>query len=180
MINNLRIKSILLNLFLILSLSLGFLSCSMLGIPSGKNWSPDSGKQLGTVEVGSIRVDKNADWDSIEAETRRLLPMLLAEAGYKHTAPGTALSEQIPAYRVDAVLIEREYMENWKTRRSLSAEILFIENANDAFTDNSDKKTILAAGKTLLSGAKSFSSSKILHDLLESALLNALKALPKK
>ncbi|MCL1812343.1 MAG: hypothetical protein FWG29_02340 [Treponema sp.] len=185
MIINFRIKSVFLNILLILGLSLGFFSCSMLGIPSGKNWSPDSGKQLDTVEIGMIRVDKNADWDSVEAETRRLLPLLLAKAGYKQITPGTVLAEQLPAYWVDAVLIEREYMENWKTRRSLSAEILIrkngtVENAHDVFADDPGEKTVIAAGKMLLSGAKSFSSSKTLHDLLESALSNALRALPKK
>ncbi|MCL1928590.1 MAG: hypothetical protein FWG07_07345 [Treponema sp.] len=185
MINNFRLKSIFLNIFFGVCLSLCLLSCSMLGIPSGKNWSPDTGRFFDTLEIGTIQVDKNADWDSVESETKRLLPLLLAKAGYKQVSQGTALPEQLPAYKIDAVLIEREYMENWKTRRSLSAEILvwkneIMENADDVTAGKPGKRTVLAAGKAILSGAKSFSSSKTLHDLLESALSNALRALPKK
>jgi hypothetical protein len=69
-------------------------------------------------------------------------------------------------------------MENWKTRRSLSAEILIFKNET---TGNSNEDTTpLAAGKALLSGTKSLSSSKTLYNLLQSALSNAIKALPKK
>ena len=146
----------------------GALSCSMLGIPSGQNWSPGSGKLLGFAETGTVRVDKNADWDSVEAETRRLLPLFLAEAGYRQSAPDINVPGQMPLYRVDAVLVEREFLENWKTRRSLSAEVIILKN-----------ETPVAVGKAVLSGNKSLSSSTVLHDLLKLALSNALKALPK-
>ena len=164
-------------LFLSFLISVGFFSCSMLSIPSWQNWSPGSGKQLAIAETGIVRVDKNADWDSVETETRRLLPLLLAEAGYKQTVPETDLPEQLPAYKVDVVLIEREYMENWKTRRSLSAEIAIWKNDESG---KAGEKVLLAAGKALLLGTKSLSSSKTLHNLLKLALSNALKALPKK
>ena len=164
-------------LFLNLLISVGFFSCSMLSIPSGQNWSPGSGKQLGVAETGIVRVDKNADWDSVEAEARRLLQLFLAEAGYKQTVPETDLPEQMPVFMVDVVLIEREYMENWKTRRSLSAEVTIWKNEK---TGEAEKKVLLAAGKALLSGTKSLSSSNTLHNLLKLALSNALKALPKK
>jgi len=180
--NNSR-NTFLIRSFLILSafLCLGFFSCSMLGFPSAQSWSPLSGEQFGFAELGTIRVDKNADWDSVEAETRRLLPLFLSEAGYKQAAQGVDLQRQMPLYRVDAVLIEREYMENWKTRRSLSAEIVIwkSETLNDQSIHNLAEKTPLAAGKALVSGNKSLSSSKALHDLLKAALTNAIKALPK-
>lgn len=163
---------------------LGFFSCSILGFPSAQSWSPSFGEQYGFIELGTIRVDKNADWDSVEAEARRLLPLFLSEAGYKQAAQGADLPEQLPLYRIDAVLIEREYMENWKTRRSLSAEIVIWKNEtgsnlNYESTTGINKKPPLAAGKSLLSGNKSLSSSKALHGLLKSALSNAIKALPK-
>jgi len=140
-------------------------SCSML--PSGKSWSTVSKKQRDAVELGTIRVDKNADWDSVEAEARRFLPLCLAERGYIQNAPGKS------RYRVEAVVIEREYMENWKTRRSLSAEVLIWEQG--------EKFLPLAAGKAVVSGTtKSLSSSKILQRMLRSALSRALGALPKK
>ena len=165
--NNIKITALLL-------ISLISVSCSVLGSPSGFRWSPPSGKQLGIAELGTVRVDKNADWDSVEAEAGRLLPLLLAEAGYKQAVP--AFPQQAKIFTVDVVLVEREYMENWKTRRSLSAEIFIWEGEKN----DRKEKAPLAAGKALLSGRKSLSSSKTLYNLLKASLSNALRALPKK
>jgi hypothetical protein len=147
----------------------------MLGLPSGLSWSPFSGKELGLAELGTVRVDKNADWDSVDAEARRLLLLLLSKAGFKQNTAAAAGQKMF--YKVDVVLIEREYMENWKTRRSLSAEILIFKNETTG--GSNEEKTPLAAGKALLSGTKSLSSSKTLYNLLHLALSNAIKALPK-
>jgi hypothetical protein len=180
MINTIRSTSFL----LILAACIGFCSCSILGIPSGFNWSPGSGKKHGDIKVGTIRVDKNADWDSVEAETKRLLPLLLSQAGYGQASQKTDSLLPIIENKADVVLIEREYMKNWKTLRSLSAEVLIFEcriipDLNDPSV-LIEEKNLLAAGKALLSGKKSFSSSKVLYDLLELALSNALKAMPKR
>jgi len=140
-------------------------SCSIL--PSGGSWSFVPGKQVAAVEIGTIKVDKNVGWDSVEAEARRFLPLLLAERGYIQNVPEKS------RYRVEAALIEREYMENWKTRRSLSAEVIIWEQGENLLP--------LAAGKTVVDGSvKSLSSSKVLHRILNSALSSALEALPKK
>jgi len=147
-----------------LIITLLFYSCS--SFPSTRSWSAGSRTRKGNAELRTVRVDKNADWDSVEAETRRLLPLLLAEQGY----PYSETSEN--HFLADIALIEREYMENWKTRRSLSAEVMLFMTG----------ETIpLSAGKAVLSGTKkSLSSSKTLHKLIKSALSNALKGLPKK
>jgi hypothetical protein len=143
-----------------------FLFCSCSTIPSGKNWPSGSGARKGTAEVRTVRVDKNADWDSLEAETSRLLPFLLEKNGYPYS------DSDENRYLVDLVLIERNYMENWKTRRSLSAEVLIIRPG---------EKIPMSAGKAVLTDtAKSLSSSYILHVLLNRALSGALKGLPKK
>lgn len=140
-------------------------SCSTLALfyPLGKGWPPEGPKVLGSAELGTVRVDKNAGWDSVEAETRRLVPLLLREKGYARGQD----------YRVDVILIEREYMENWKTRRSLSAEIRILDN------DGAGENAPLAAGKALFLGKKSLSSSKVLNDLLKAALSRALRALSR-
>jgi len=147
-----------------LILTILFYSCS--SFPSTKSWSAVSRTRKGSAELRTVRVDKNADWDSVEAETSRLLPLLLAERGY----PYPEMSEN--RFLADVALIEREYMENWKTRRSLSAELMFFRPG----------ETIpLSAGKAVLSGTKkSLSSSRTLHKLIRSALSNAIKGLPKK
>ncbi|MDR2662014.1 MAG: hypothetical protein LBC31_03355 [Treponema sp.] len=153
-------------LFLWAALPVLLVSCSTLVpfYPMGKGWPPESRKIRGSAELVAVRVDKNADWDSVEAETRRLLPLLLREKGY---VQGTE-------YRVEAVLIEREYMENWKTRRSLSAEVRIW--SNNGYTEGA---VPLSAGKALFLGKKNLSSSKVLNDLLKAALSRALRALAK-
>ncbi|GHV86657.1 hypothetical protein AGMMS50230_22650 [Spirochaetia bacterium] len=148
----------------VLLAALYFFSCSTLGISSGQGWSALPPEKRGTALLGTIRVDKNADWDSIEAEAKRLLPLLLAEDGY---AALPVYAEEGKTYRIDAILIEREYMENWKTRRSLSAEIRIFGSSEE----------LLSAGKALLSGGKSLSSSKVLYKLVRLALSRALEAL---
>jgi hypothetical protein len=144
-------------------------SCTVLGFrPSAWSW-PVPKENLGTAEIQHIRVDKNADWDSVEAEVRRILPLLLAEQGYGRG----------PQYRVSAVIIEREYMENWKTRRSLSVEIRIWENPGPVH-GNGEEPLPAAAGTALFSGNRSLSSSRILHSLLRRALSKAVKELQKK
>jgi hypothetical protein len=132
------------------------------------DWSFALGRRAAIiVELGTVRVDKYADWNSVEAEARRFLPLLLAKKGY------VVSDTEENRYRIDAVLIEREYMENWKTRRSLSAEVLIWKRGEAALP--------LSAGGTVLTGSrKSLSSSKVVHDLMRSAIANAIKGLPKK
>ncbi|MDR2552487.1 MAG: hypothetical protein LBD31_04890 [Treponema sp.] len=152
----------------------GLVACSSLGIyPSVKGWPSGVREEKGRMEPGKIRVDKTAGRDSVEAEVERLLPLLLAEEGYAGKArmpEENGLS--IPGYRVESFLVEREYTEGWKTRRSLSAEILIWKSG----VPEGDPP--LAAGKAVLLGSKSLSSSKVLYDLLRRALSRALRALP--
>jgi hypothetical protein len=147
-------------------LFLAFLFCSCSALPSGKSWSTASRARRGSAELRSVRVDKNADWDSVQAETSRLLPLLLAKRGYSYS------DTDENRFITDVVLIEREYTENWKTRRSLSAEIMFFRPGGSI---------PLSAGKVMLSGTKkSLSSSKVLHKLINTAFSKALKGLPRK
>jgi hypothetical protein len=131
------------------------------------DWSFVKGARSGSIELGTVRVDKYADWTSVEAEARRFLPLLLAEKGYIMS------DTEENRYRIDAVLIEREYMEEWKTRRSLSAEILIWKR-------DQTELPLCAGGAVLTGSRKSLSSSKIVHDLLRSAIANAVKGLPGK
>ncbi|MDR2701572.1 MAG: hypothetical protein LBB72_03995 [Spirochaetaceae bacterium] len=146
-------------------LFLAFLFCSCSALPSGKSWSTVSRTRRGTAELRTVRVDKIADWDSVEAEAGRLLPLLLAKRGYHYS------DTDENQYLVDLVLIEREYMEKWKTRRCISAEVSISKPG---------RKTPLTAGKVICTGTKkSFSSSKVIHKLAKKALSGALRRLPR-
>jgi hypothetical protein len=130
--------------------------------PHQEAWSSAGTFGRGTMAVGTISVDSITGWDSLEKEIGGLLPLLLVEKGY--VPPDTETKADFTA---DVSLIEREYMEGWKTKRSLSVEVR-IRGAGDA---------ILSAGRAMLSGNKSFASSNVTNVLLRSALSKALSAL---
>jgi hypothetical protein len=150
--------------FLLAVLAGGMLaSCASLDMPfpSGKSWvQPVSPK--GHLRIGAISADKSSEWNSLEREMAGLLPLLLLEQGY--AAAETA------GCRIDASVIEREYLSGWKTKRSLSAEIrIWKEGEEQPFS----------AGKAMLSGDQSLASSKVLSTLLKLALSKALLGLEK-
>jgi hypothetical protein len=134
-------------------------SCS--GLPSGKGWTQPVSPR-GSIQLGTIRADKSSEWTSLEREIAGLLPLLLMERRYE--------TADIAKYRIDAAVIEREYLSGWKTRRSLSAEVR-IWKEGDCLP--------LSAGRVIVSGNKTFASSGVLSDLLRRALSKALRGLPK-
>jgi hypothetical protein len=132
--------------------------------PVNEAWSSAGNFSKGTMAAGTIGVDSLTVWDSLEREITGLLPLLLIEKGY--ALPD---AENTADFTADVSVIEREYMEGWKTTRSLSVEVR-IRNSEGAF---------LAAGRAMLSGDKSFASSQVTNVLLRSALSKALFALSK-
>jgi hypothetical protein len=136
------------------------LSCA--AVPVKEAWSSAGTFSKGTMAAGKISVDSVTGWDSLEREIAGLLPLLFLEKGY--APPGTKSGADFTA---EVSVIEREYMEGWKTKRSLSIE-LRIRGQGD---------TILAAGRAMLSGNKSLASSNVTSVLLRSALSKALSAL---
>jgi hypothetical protein len=136
------------------------LSCTV--FPVKEAWSSKGTFDKGTMAAGKISVDSVTGWDSLEREIAGLLPLLLLEKGY--APPDT---ESGADFTAEVSVIEREYMEGWKTKRSLSVE-LRIRGPGD---------TLLAAGRTMLSGNKSLASSTVTNTLLRSALSKALSEL---
>jgi hypothetical protein len=129
--------------------------------PHREAWPLSGTFGKGTMTAGKISVDSVGAWGSLEREIAGLLPLLLVEKGY---APGTGGEAD---RRADVSVIEREYMEGWKTKKSLSVEVR-IRSPNDA---------LLAAGRAMVSGDKSFASSNVTNLLVRSALSKALSAL---
>ncbi|MDR2047821.1 MAG: hypothetical protein LBP69_00050 [Treponema sp.] len=137
-------------------------SCAVFPPPVQEAWSSAGTVRKGTMAAGKISVDSVTGWDSLETEIAGLLPLLLLEKGY--AAPDT---ESGTDFTADVSAIEREYMEGWKTKKSLSIE-LRIRGRGDVF---------LAAGRAMISGDKSLASSQVTNVLLRSALSKALSAL---
>jgi hypothetical protein len=143
-------------------------SCSSFDLPlvSGRGWTRRKASR-GTIRIGTIRADKSSEWNSLEREIEGLLPLLLLERGYMPTVDST--QRDVPL-RIDAVVIEREYLSGWLTRRSLSAEIRIWKDGDEL---------PLAAGRAVLSGDRSLASTKVLSRLLRLALSKALAGLEK-
>ncbi|MDR1930560.1 MAG: hypothetical protein LBQ44_08035 [Treponema sp.] len=145
-------------------------ACSTFDVPiaSGQGWSgPETRRNVfpgGRVRIGTVKADKGSDWNSLEREIGGLLPLLLLERGYVPVEGGAD-------YRIDTVVIEREYPSGWTTKRSLSTEIRIWKEDGGA--------PLASAGRAVLSGKKSLASSKTLTRLLKLALSKALAGLDR-
>jgi hypothetical protein len=137
-------------------------SCAVFPPPVREAWSSKGTFGKGTMAAGKLSVDSVTGWDSLEQEIAGLLPLLFLEKGY--AAPDT---ESGADFTADVSVIEREYMEGWKTKKSLSVELRIRGPGN----------TLLAAGRAMLSGNKSLASSRVTNVLLRAALSKALSAL---
>jgi hypothetical protein len=148
--------------FLLFAAGLSALCSSCAVFPVREAWSSSGTFDKGTMAAGKISVDSVTGWDSLEKEIAGLLPLLFLEKGY--APPDT---ESGADFTAEVSVIEREYMEGWKTKKSLSVE-LRIRGRGEA---------LLAAGRAMLSGNKSLASSQVTNVLLRAALSKALSAL---
>jgi hypothetical protein len=110
-------------------------------------------------------VDKSAGWSSVEGELADLVPLMFLEQGYGFSFDGGKAD-----YRADVHAFEREYVVGWRTRRSVSVELLLWEEGGAP----------LAAGRALAIGNPTLSSSRDLSRLLKAALKKALGALKRR
>jgi len=155
------------------ALLLAALICSCASLESlvtvKEGWKTQGAEGGLLVACGKVSVDTVYAWDSVKEEAEALLPLLLAEKGCALAADGEA------ELKAELCLIEREYMEGWETKRSLAAEVrLFDARQTDAAAAPAMP---LAAGRALLSGEKSLSSSKVTEKLMRLALEQALAQL---
>jgi hypothetical protein len=143
-----------------------FSSCTSFGtwFPSKESWASVLPVK-GTIAAGKVTADTVSAWESLEREIAGILPLLFLEKGYGFAG------EDAP-YSADVSLIEREYMEGWQTKRSLSVEL--------RIWDADRKGSPLAAGRAMLAGGKTLASSQVASRLLRLALGEALRALEKR
>ena len=147
-----------------------FGACSSLPFDSSESSAWAAGGQertRGSIQIVSVSADKAGEWGSLEKEVLDLLPLLFFEESYiVVSSPGEA------DYSVDVKLREREYPEGWQTRRSLSAEVRI-------WAAGSAEPLPLSAGRSLMNGKQSLSSSKTLSVMLRKAVKNAVNGLPR-
>lgn len=152
-----------------------FFSCSTFEtwFPAKEGWTSKADIVRGTIAAGNISVDSMSLWESLEREVAGILPLLLLEHGYGYVKDLDD-KKSPAAYSVDVSLIEREYMEGWQAKRSLSVEVRIWSVENPAI-----RTVPLAAGRAMMLGGQSFASSKISAKLLRLALTQALSSLER-
>jgi hypothetical protein len=125
----------------------------------------------GRVEVAEVKVDKLTGWLSIENEIRDMAPLLFLEGGFGGASPAAG-----PLYAAEIQAREREYIQGWKTRRSLSVEV----RLRSAPAAEDTASLPLAAARIICLGKRSFSSSGVLNRMLDRAIGKALRALSRQ
>jgi hypothetical protein len=130
---------------------------------SGKSWNRKVNPALPSIAIGEVRVDRAGDYASLEAELRRLLPLLFAERGF-------AVVDGSAAYTACGYAIEREYLKGWRTIRSVSAEIVLYPSGESAPLPR-------ASGRTHASGSRSIASSGDMEALFRGALSRLMRSL---
>jgi hypothetical protein len=141
------------------------------GTAQFRSWSlEEKSAPEGKIHINKVYFDAPAGWNALEEEASRALPLILLERNYLAVD-----SQKAAGYAMDVTLREREYLKGWKTKRSLSVEVCIwpgngIENGI---------AVPLAAGRAIMQGSESFSSSKTLYSLLEKAVKGAIKALER-
>lgn len=147
-----------------------FSGCISLGSAPANSWSSKKRSNMaGTLRLETVSVDKPVDKASVEREIRGRAPLVFLRQGYLLVPEGEAA-----LYRADIRAIEREYISGWKTRRSLSMEVLIWQDEGEV-----RDPVPMASGRAAGAGQASLSSSPVTDRLLKAAVKRALGALKK-
>jgi hypothetical protein len=167
-------KSKILYLFLSVFIALFALSCEALPVDYSANQSwtiaDNTGeKNMITLNIQDVEVDRTGSWDSVTKEVNCLAPLYFWDNGLKVVSAGES-----PAYKAVIQLSERELYIGWRTKKSLSVNVLIWA------LDGGDKNILpVSVGRSVFTGEKSFSSSATVNRMLKSAINSASKELAK-
>ena len=158
------------------------LSCEALPVnfSSGQSWfipSVDFNNQGGewtTLTILSVNVDRAGGWDSIEKETAAIAPLYFWDSRCR-----VVPAEDAPSYAAQINIREREFSVGWKTKKSLAVEVHIwdYENAPKDGGSIVDYRLPAAVGRIIVTGGKSFISSKTANRLLPKAIKKAVSKL---
>jgi len=152
-------------------------SCFSVSINFKKNnqsWpvSNESGTK-GTIKLIGVSADRSGGRDSLEREVAILAPLYFWTEGYK-----TVDSKNHADYAAVINLREREFADGWRTKRSLAIEVRIWDCVDgDIKPDEISGNLPLAAGRVVLNGNKSFSSSETTGKMLSGAISETLERL---
>jgi hypothetical protein len=171
---NIFIASVLLSI-------LFFNSCKTSGVyeKSSASWVVNlKKKNIKTLKMGSVVADKNGNSASVEAEIKRLLPLLFLEKGCIFVEEGADAD-----FIVNVCATERDYFVGWTNKKSIAVEVIIQSGRakNDGGTNQNgpEIETPLAAGRIIAQGVLGLSASKNLTSLLRIAIKKAARAAKK-
>lgn len=146
------------------------LSCAGLSCTSVSAWSAVEGAGEELV-LSTVRVDKAARAASIEAELVGLAPAVFSARGLRMRRPEAAKDsagafDGAPVVEVHA--FEREWLDGWAMRRTVSFEVLIL-----------DGPSRISAGRAVASGGATLDSSVDLRRLFMLAAKRAVEARKK-
>ncbi|MDR0639307.1 MAG: hypothetical protein LBG27_10495 [Spirochaetaceae bacterium] len=140
-----------------------------------KSWPGTFPKQnteiQGTLQLGTIDVDKPGGSYSIEREINAILPLLFWEMGYVFE-PATGGAD----YIVDVYARERDIQHGWKTKKSISLEVVLWPVQTVRYAGDESVRTPYAAGRTVIAGTAGLSVSGNMENLLRKTAKKAVKA----
>ncbi|AEF82324.1 hypothetical protein [Leadbettera azotonutricia] len=165
---NMVLVIVMLLIILIIGISCGSFPAKF---SSSQSWSmPKEEKLSGTIWIASVWADKAGGWISIEKEAAGLLPLIFMDEGY------LCLAEQDGAdFIAEATVREREYIQGWKTKASISVDVKLWQKTNSRALTAAPA----AAGRVTVQGNASLVSSKTLNRMLKKAVKKAIHALEK-
>jgi hypothetical protein len=155
-------------------LALFLFSCNAVPVnySSSKSWfMPENGKAKRTIRLVGVSVDRSGGWDSLEKEVAVLAPLYFWEKGFYLVE-----SDDPAAYVVHISLRERDFPAGWNTRRSISLEVRIWTCKGESAGELPGRLPI-AAGRVVVIGNKSFSSSKTTEKMLSRAVYKTVRKL---
>ena len=163
----------------ILLLPLFLFSCYSIPVneKDSRSWRmPEEKRIKGTVKIINVTADRSGGRDSLEKETAVLAPLYFWKKGFRTVALG-----EYADYAAEINLREREFSAGWRTKRSLTVEVRIWKCVDgDLQPEDAAGKLPIAAGRIVLTGNKSFSSSKVAGKLLSDAVSKTVKRLPSQ
>jgi hypothetical protein len=159
---------------------LGLLSVLLLSSCASFSWMSstlwDGNKQRGTkpehterasiaLGIEHISIDRVLGTTSVQNEMTKLVEMLILESGYR-----IAYEKDKARYSLAIDAVEREFIQGWQNRRSVSITVWIWDNA----AQDSIREKPIAIGRAVTTGTKSLASSWDLEQLLRKALIPVL------
>jgi len=178
-------KYVIIKIF-IFTLPVILLSCGTIPFNFGSSQSwliPQNAsiKNKNTINISSVQVDRSGGWDSVEREITTLAPLYFWNNGCM------IVNEEKSIFTAEIQAREREFNHGWSTKRSLAMEVRIWANDDEVENNSSsnnlsyertyNKKLPMAVGRVVVTGEKSFASSKTTGQLLSKAIKKAVNEL---